>query len=918
VSKTGSGLGTVTGGFINCGQFCVQTNIAEGTILTLTATPTQGSSFGGWSGLCTGTDLTCTLVVRSSGTITANFNVDSTPTYTLYASKVGEGKIVSSQGIDCGTDCSETYAQNSVVSITAIPSEGHVFTVWSGDCSGTSNVCTITINSNKNVVANFSLSQIGKMYHVKKDGTGNFITIQECANVANAGDTCLVYAGDYPEFVQTTKDGNSEESRITFKANGNVKVKGFRVKNKYITIDGFDISKYAIGLSPAHITIEPEGHYCIIKNNVIHDGIQLLSDNYYFNGTTKTITNPNGGFLRAGFEPGTKIYVASNINNWILNHDITRTIKSVTDTTITINDDETLYTEGPVLALIYATRVAKSGVDGITMIYSSRRGTPNNCVISQNTISNLAGSALTIAGSNHLIEKNTIEKMNGWFIITFYGSNNIFKYNHVKNAHRYYGFERPDKTAVHSEGQGSWDFVAPIIRSFGNTVVESINNVFEYNFFENLDNEFANVNSTSITYDNPKPTGKTIFRNNVFANIEMHGAFHRPETIFENNTFYKAAYDTSNPVFTISTTKDGNAEGSIVKNNVFVETNHNYTNSSTGSYNIMNVNNYYANYNFVAGAVAENFPPINGFKGKETNGINGGNPKFQNINNLLGNDNVPFTQDDGLIPLEDSFLCSNGENGTYIGAYSCKNTQKNNIILKITNPIQNANVNNIININVETTSNNPISEIRFFIDANLLGIDNTAPYSTTLNTHYYRNGAHEIKAIAKDNAGNTQTTTIIVKINNADNDNDGVSNIIDKCPNTRTGIKVNNYGCPFPIVDKFDIKPDFNNIDITTMNELEIGITNKGKIKWETTLKLTATINNTEEPLDLNNDLNISNNKISLNQNKLRELNKPATITLYTTTQNPKIMKDNKECTQCRIIEKTSTYVKFTVPNFEE
>ncbi|MEM4257507.1 MAG: hypothetical protein QXD98_04045, partial [Candidatus Diapherotrites archaeon] len=104
----------------------------------------------------------------------------------------------------------------------------------------------------------------------------------------------------------------------------------------------------------------------------------------------------------------------------------------------------------------------------------------------------------------------------------------------------------------------------------------------------------------------------------------------------------------------------------------------------------------------------------------------------------------------------------------------------------------------------------------------------------------------------------------------------------------------------------------------TTMNELEIGITNKGKIRWETTLKLTTTINNTEEPLDLNNDLNISNNKISLNQNKLRELNKLATITLYTTTQNPKIMKDNKECTQCRIIEKTSTYVKFTVPNFEE
>src|ERR1019366_1182658 len=38
-------------------------------------------------------------------------------------------------------------------------------------------------------------------YRVKQDGTGDFTTIQACANVAQAGDTCTVYSGTYAENV---------------------------------------------------------------------------------------------------------------------------------------------------------------------------------------------------------------------------------------------------------------------------------------------------------------------------------------------------------------------------------------------------------------------------------------------------------------------------------------------------------------------------------------------------------------------------------------------------------------------------------------------------------------------------------------------------------------------------------------------
>ena len=53
---TGTGTGTITGTGINCPGDCTET-YPDGTAVTLSANPTGGSSFAGWSGDCTGTGL---------------------------------------------------------------------------------------------------------------------------------------------------------------------------------------------------------------------------------------------------------------------------------------------------------------------------------------------------------------------------------------------------------------------------------------------------------------------------------------------------------------------------------------------------------------------------------------------------------------------------------------------------------------------------------------------------------------------------------------------------------------------------------------------------------------------------------------------------------------------------------------------
>lgn len=156
VTRFGSGTVTSNPAGINCGTDCTET-YAAGTTVTLTATPAAGFKFSGWSGACTGTG-NCAVTMTAARNVTATFTV--LPSYVLTVTRAGggSGTVTSNPaGINCGSDCSETYTENTVVTLTATANSGSVFAGWNGACTG-GGACVVTMTAAKSVIATFNLA----------------------------------------------------------------------------------------------------------------------------------------------------------------------------------------------------------------------------------------------------------------------------------------------------------------------------------------------------------------------------------------------------------------------------------------------------------------------------------------------------------------------------------------------------------------------------------------------------------------------------------------------------------------------------------------------------------------------------------------------------------------------------------------
>jgi uncharacterized repeat protein (TIGR02543 family) len=163
VSRTGSGTVTSSPSGIDCGADCTEA-YASGTTVSLTATPSAGYTFSGWGGSgisCPGTGA-CNVSMTAARSVVATFTSTTPGPFTLTVSRIGSGTVTSiPSGIDCGSDCTESYANGSTISLSATPSAGYTFSGWSGSgisCPGTG-ACDVSMTAARTVTATFSQTQ---------------------------------------------------------------------------------------------------------------------------------------------------------------------------------------------------------------------------------------------------------------------------------------------------------------------------------------------------------------------------------------------------------------------------------------------------------------------------------------------------------------------------------------------------------------------------------------------------------------------------------------------------------------------------------------------------------------------------------------------------------------------------------------
>lgn len=187
VTTLGSGSVTSSPAGINCGSTCSQ-SYPVGTVVLLTASPSLGSIFAGWSGACFGSSTTCSVTLSAAATASATFTPIAPTTFGLHVAVSGVGTVSSiPAGINCGSVCSAAFTANAPVTLSALAGPGWVFAGWSGACSGASTSCTITMSQAQAVGAAF----FATTHYILTITGGTGGTVTTVPGAIDCGTTCI-------------------------------------------------------------------------------------------------------------------------------------------------------------------------------------------------------------------------------------------------------------------------------------------------------------------------------------------------------------------------------------------------------------------------------------------------------------------------------------------------------------------------------------------------------------------------------------------------------------------------------------------------------------------------------------------------------------------------------------------------------
>jgi len=129
-------------------------NFAEGSEVSVSATPASGWRFEDWSGDVSSSTNPVTVTMNGTRNVTANFSLIP-PNYDLEVTVEGEGVVnINPEG--------PSYESGTTVHLEAVADEGSIFIEWVGEVTDDdSSTTTVVMDSNKTVTAKFGVDSDG-------------------------------------------------------------------------------------------------------------------------------------------------------------------------------------------------------------------------------------------------------------------------------------------------------------------------------------------------------------------------------------------------------------------------------------------------------------------------------------------------------------------------------------------------------------------------------------------------------------------------------------------------------------------------------------------------------------------------------------------------------------------------------------
>jgi hypothetical protein len=236
-------------------------NYFFGSSVTLTAQASAGSKFVGWRGDATGRGATCTVSMNSSKNVSAEFA--PLESYLLSALSIGTGSGNIERSL-----VAEQYVEGDLVTLIARANTGSKFKCWHGDASGRGSKCEVTMDSSKEISAEFvALDSFPLIVNVTGTGGGTIDRSFDSPSYYAGTKVTLTASAD----VNSTFNGWHGDADLMDDAITVTMDSAFSINAEFVALESFLLNVNATGSGSGQIKRSSDA-------------------SSYFDGTTITLT----------------------------------------------------------------------------------------------------------------------------------------------------------------------------------------------------------------------------------------------------------------------------------------------------------------------------------------------------------------------------------------------------------------------------------------------------------------------------------------------------------------------------------------------------------------------------------------------------------------------------------------------------